>query len=269
MLNVIFIAVNYNNHVFTQKFVQSIVEQVPSRAEIKIIVVDNNSAEDDWRDLQSCIGAMTNVKLIRNAYNMGYFRALNVGIDNVGAEKGTAHIVICNNDLVFRKDFVQKLFTASFGNDTLVLAPNVIANDGYNQNPHCVKRISAFRKFCYRLYFTNYYLGNLLYWIAQKFKPDKRCNPNSESGQFIYMGIGACYVLTPNFFRFFFKLDDSVFLWGEEALLAGQIDSVSGKMWYEPELVVYHNENSTVGKMHSKEAYKITKASYKKYAKYL
>ena len=85
----------------------------------------------------------------------------------------------------------------------------------------------------------------------------------------IYMGIGALYILTPNFFKYFDKLSEEVFLYGEEAVLAGQVESVNGNIIYEPKLICYHNESSTTSKINSKEKYELIRKSYKIYKKYL
>jgi len=83
------------------------------------------------------------------------------------------------------------------------------------------------------------------------------------------MAIGAVYILSRNFFKYFNKLWDKVFLYGEEAILASQIESVNGKIIYEPTLKCYHNESSTTSKIIYKEKYMIIQKSYRIYRKYL
>ena len=83
------------------------------------------------------------------------------------------------------------------------------------------------------------------------------------------MGIGALYVLTPNFFNHFDKLWEDVFLYGEEAILTGQVNSVNGKIWYEPSLKCNHDESASTSKIGTKKKYKIIQNSYKIYKKYL
>ena len=95
---------------------------------------------------------------------------------------------------------------------------------------------------------------------------------NSDRKMFIRQGNGACFILTNNFFKFYGKLDDRVFLWGEEYLLANQLLSAGGKMLYEPSIIVYHQttlENTLFRGLNSKAQYKISQASYKIYSKHL
>jgi GT2 family glycosyltransferase len=85
----------------------------------------------------------------------------------------------------------------------------------------------------------------------------------------IKRGIGACYVLTPRFFDHHKKLDDRVFLWGEEALLSNQVESVGGCTLYDPEIKITHCESASVRFIEKRARYEIVKASYKIYKKFL
>lgn len=271
----VFITVNYNNLHHTLKYLASISNLKSKSPETHIIVVDNNSNPTELAELDKA--AADNIHIIRNSENLGYFRALNVGIGYatesiVDMRAGGGHrIIVSNNDVEFEKDFAVTLDGVEYTGDTLVIAPNVVSADGYNENPHCITRLSRLRKLGYRVYVSNYYLGKSIYWFAQKVKGLKGPRKNSEAAtpRFIYMGIGACYILTGHFFRHFQELDDRVFLWGEEALLAGQIASVGGRIWYEPTLVVHHNQSSTVSRIPSRKAYDIWRESFKIYSKYL
>lgn len=83
------------------------------------------------------------------------------------------------------------------------------------------------------------------------------------------MGIGSLYILTENFFQHYKKLSEEVFLYGEEAILAGQLAAKNGKTLYDPSLVCYHNESTTTSRINSKRIYYFMQESYKKYRKYL
>lgn len=269
MEKVFFIAVNFNNSKCTIKYIESVQKIISGATKVEIIIVDNNSEIRDVLNIENSIKVLKNIKLIKNKKNIGYFRALNVGICDV-IDKRNALFVVSNNDLTFKEDFILELKKIKYDNDTLILAPNIITRDGYYQNPHYINKMSKLRKLGFRLYFTNYYIGFFLLWLKQKLKKFKPQFQNKEHAkqQFIHMGVGACYILTENFINFFSKLDERVFLWGEESLLAGQLDSVGGKTLYTPSLVLYHDESASVDKIPSKLAYKIGQQSYKIYSKY-
>ncbi|EER0149012.1 glycosyltransferase family 2 protein, partial [Escherichia coli] len=72
-----------------------------------------------------------------------------------------------------------------------------------------------------------------------------------------------------SFFKYFDELDNKVFLYGEEAYLAGQLMEVNGKIFYEPDAIVHHEESATLAKVASKTKYGYMKSSYYDYKKYL
>lgn len=269
MHNYNFIAVNFNNSSFTVEFINSIKRLGLNKQNYKIIIVDNSSEKNDFSRLETACND-SSIKLIRNDSNIGYFKALNIGLAHVKIEK-SSFCIIANNDLTFDNKFIENLEGLSFDDDVLAIAPNVITPNGIHQNPHCAGRVSKVRKAIYRVYFINYYIAKAMYKLALVTGTvnTKKDNRDWKKEQFIYMGIGACYILTHNFFKYYSKLDDRVFLWGEEALLANQLVSVNGKMLYTPKIIVFHNENTSVKRIPSYKAYKIMQESYKIYSEYL
>jgi GT2 family glycosyltransferase len=273
MREIHFISVNFNNADYTGKYIESIARLNPSSFRVWVTIVDNASDPDDYEKLQGACRGRDNVRLLKNPENLGYFRALNVGIGTVDRRTRVTEkplFVVGNNDLVFRDDFLSELEKIRYDDDTLVLAPNVVTSDGYHQNPHCRTRLSFVRKMGLKIYFRNYYFGCAIYWLRKKIFPYRADNPEEYlTAQFIYMGIGACYVLTENFFRHHDRLDDRVFLYGEEALLANQVHSCGGKILYIPDTVVFHAESVTLVSHQSRKNYEISRRSYKVYAPYL
>lgn len=267
-----FIAVNYNGYEYSKQYIESIQKlELTENSEVKIIIVDNKSNKDELNILESYCEKLSNVYLIKNHINLGYFGGLNEGIKKVVPTKNTI-VIIGNNDLTFEKDFLLNLKLTEYDEDVLVLAPNIITRDGVHQNPHIVKSYSRLNKIKNKIYYSSYYIGKSFHFIYNNIKkifvsdlPVKEHNHK----MYIRTGIGACYILTKNFFNHFEKLDDSVFMWGEEAVFANQIESVNGKMLYDNTLIVKHYESASVKKIQSKERYKINQKSYKIYKKYL
>lgn len=266
-----FITVNYNDWLATLRLVESIkCLNKNSGDQIELVVVDNRSDENDYRQLNDNVAAYPWVKLIRNDANVGYFSALNVGLQ--ATDRPGRIAIVGNNDLRYDKNFIIELSKIKYDPDTYVIAPNIINRNGIHQNPHCMNRIPRWRIVGYDLYYSNYNLGVMLLSLFRMFKcfNKPRDNPYAGKPHYIYMGIGACYVLTRNYFSHFKSLDGRVFLWGEEALLAAQIESAGGRTLYHPGPVVYHDENESVSKkIMSREYYRITRESYRIYRRYL
>ncbi|WP_291569598.1 glycosyltransferase [Clostridium sp. UBA4548] len=267
-MKIYFVTVNYNNSKVTEEYIKNI-NELKASEEVHIVVVDNNSVVEDYKNLENVCKEYSNVKLIRNEKNIGYFAGLNTGLTYVNEmTKENKQVVIGNNDLIFDKDFIEVIENYKLDSDILALAPNVVTSDGIFQNPHVISRVSKIRKLFFSIYYSNYYLGTLMMKSYKMFKKETKQTEVTEEMD-IYMGIGAIYVLTNNFFKHYKLLDASVFLWGEEALLGNQIKQVKGRMRYLPNLKVKHLESLTTKKIPNKIKYNQAKKSYPIYKDYL
>jgi GT2 family glycosyltransferase len=266
-MEIAFICVNYNNSKITLEYILNVIK-IKQNHRVKIIVVDNASDIKDVNQLETDIENLkTNaVLLLKSEHNLGYFKGLNLGIKCALDNGYNQFQVIGNNDLEFYNDFLDVLERIEIKDYELILAPDVITIEGIHENPHVINKMSFLRKLKSEIYFSNYYLAKL---ITRFYSSERKPKSFDSERKHIYMGIGALYVLTPNFFLNFDKLWDDVFLYGEEAILAGQICSVAGKIVYEPMLKCNHNESATTSKMETKYKYKIIQSSYKIYKKYL
>lgn len=271
-----FICVNYNGAEFCRSLCLSLeLLAIPCKSIVRLIIVDNNSSESDKELLNEINSEKIDVKLIMLKENVGYFPGMNHGIA-YARESENDIVIIGNNDLKYRDDFISCLDSLEISNDTMVICPDVVTIDGVHQNPLSTKKMSRLGLLKEDIYYSNYYISRLMRITAQTIRSimfRKKCyNKDIDyigNAMNIERGIGACYYLTNNFFRHFNKLDDRVFMWGEEALLSNQISSVHGLIRYEPSLVVEHFESGTVKKMLTRERYEIIRKSYKIYRGYL
>jgi GT2 family glycosyltransferase len=160
----------------------------------------------------------------------------------------------------------------------LVIAPNIVTLEGRRQNPHVIANVPILELIKARIYFSNYYvaqasslINGALRWLRRKIRSGSiNLRPAPEPGRMkIKRGIGACYVLTPYFFHHHQRLDDRVFLWGEEALLSHQVESVGGTTLYDPFIKITHCESASVRFIDKRERYEIVRTSYKIYRPHL
>lgn len=262
-----FVCVNYNNSKITLEYISNVLE-IKKDFDVKIIVVDNASEKNDIDSLSSYIEDLKNenVILLKSESNLGYFKGLNLGIKWALTNGYNEYQVVGNNDLEFFSDFLNNLEHLEVKKNELILSPDIITIEGIHENPHVIHKMSFLRKLKYDIYFFNYYLAKL---ITKFYSAERKPKAFDPERRYIHMGNGALYVLTPGFFLYFDKLWDDVFLYGEEAILAGQVISVDGKIVYEPLLKCNHHESATTSRMESKYKYKVIQSSYKIYKKYL
>lgn len=267
-----FVLTNYNNSFFTRLAVQSINRfSDPDRA--MVVVVDNASSESEFALLESVKLEYPKTVVLANKKNLGYFAGLNCGIDYIrDREPNIGALVVGNNDLIFPTKFLE-LVDACY--DTLqkfpVLCPDIITLDGTHQNPHVISKISPFREFIWDIYYSNFQLSRAILRLVKIFgyQVTRKDSTNYKVAGSIAQGYGACYVLSPLFFSLFEGLWSPSFLMGEEFFLRLQIQSIGYKCYYEPRIVVEHQDHATCDRLPSKVLWRYARESHKVYRKFV
>jgi GT2 family glycosyltransferase len=233
-----------------------------------IVVIDNSEDPDEFSKLAEIVAGNSRLKLIA-VKNEGYFSALNKGLSEV-RDKAASIVVVCNNDILFDSTFFRMLRQAEYPTGALVVAPSVLTIAGRPQNPHHIRRIGFFRRLAFDIYFTHYYLACVLTYISRtmrslveaRFSRIKNRNLRDEIAREIEQGVGAIYILRPQFFEKFDSLYYEWFLYGEEACLAWQLRTVNSRIWFDPALKVVHAESQTLGRLPARKTYGFARASY-------
>ncbi len=266
-----YVCTNYNNTKFTRDAVRTLLANQGHT--IRIVIVDNDSAEASVQELRAIEQEFPGVKVIYNPENVGYFPGLNVGIAWLREHHPSVDtMVVGNNDLTFASGFVDSVVaqSARFAQYP-VLSPDVITLDGVHQNPHVIRKISKIRELMYDLYFANYHLGQVIKYLARRFNAvsDRSDELSWEIGQPIYQGHGSVYLLGPKFFANFQLLWAPTFLMGEEFFLSKQLSDKGMQVYYEPGIQVTHIMNASIGQQPSRKIWEISRESHRMYRKYV
>jgi len=267
-----FVFTNFNNTNLTINAIESIAA-FNGEFDLKVVVVDNCSDPDDLLPLKLINNDFKFLHLIENTENIGYFRGLNVGLNYLESSGFDSDLVVVgNNDLEFPVDFIDKIqLNLSNLINYPVVCPDIITLDGVHQNPHVISQISKFRILLWDMYYSNYILSLVIRFFAfhtAKFTA-RRDYKHHESAQLISEGYGACYLLTPLFFRDFKRLWSPTFLMGEEFFLKKQIETKGYRMYYEPSIKVSHHDHATLNKVPSRKLWEISKKAHRVYKQIL
>ena len=266
-----FIFTNFNNTEFTENAVSSILDS--DAPESPIIIVDNASLPEHKRSLEQLQIRCSTVSIIYNEVNVGYFEGLNVGIEFARKSfQDVQYWFIGNNDLIFSSEIKTSLTKCQRSLDRYpVISPDIITMDGQHQNPHVINGISRFREFMYDLYHLDYKLALFIKKVAQVTKgvTDRKDELKHDVPQEIYQGYGACYVLTPLFFKNFNNLWSPTFLMYEEFFLSKQLEEKGFKVFYEPEIKVQHYWHATTNQLPKKKYWELSRDAHKEYRKYI
>ena len=268
-----FVFTNYNNSALSLQALHSIFNNC-ANFECYVVIVDNNSTEEEKLILKDAPSISSNISVIFNEDNIGYFPGLNVCINALRFDHNAALscIVIGNNDLVFPGDFFQHLHAELFSiSKYSVISPDLVTLDGIHQNPHVITNISRFREIVWDIYFINYIFSKIILKSARLLASISARKDHLHHRQpgFIHQGYGACYILTHSFFEHFDSLWCPGFLMGEEFYLAKQLDVIGQKTYYNPRLLVLHHDHATVSKISNKLLWDYSKEAHKIYRRYV
>lgn len=241
--------------------------------DLRIYVVDNASRPAELEQLQNLERSNSCVRIIANKVNVGYFAGLNLGIGAARMDDQQANwMVVGNNDLEFPADFCDRVVRhqAEYSQHS-VISPDIVTLDGEHQNPHVISDISTIREIFYDLYYTNYWLGMLIYKAAKILPRATRRGDedNWQIAQPIYQGHGSCYLLTPRFFSQFEALWAPTFMMSEEVFLSLQLKKVGEQVFYSPEICVTHHWHGSLQDLPSRSRWNMARDAHHKYRKYV
>jgi GT2 family glycosyltransferase len=270
-MDIAYICTNYNNSAFTVAAVKSLRQAHGHR--VRVVVVDNASRPEEVDTLRRLSAEDSDVELIANPENVGYFRGLNAGIKASRTwYPDIGWMVVGNNDLEFPADFCDSLEChAGELQAHSVISPDVVTLDGEHQNPHVISSISSVREIFYDLYYTNYHLGRLIYKMAKMFPrlSERSDEEQWQTAQPIYQGHGSCYVLGPRFFAQFQELWAPTFMMSEEFFLSKQLKDVGEQVWYDPRIRVVHRWHGSLEQLPSRKRWEMAREAHREYRKYV
>jgi GT2 family glycosyltransferase len=270
MNRIVIVVVEYNGYADVVRLLES-ADRLHGKQELNVIVVSNTVSEESRILLNNLKSKYSYASFYHNPANSGYLGGINYGIGHA-LESSPEWIVCCNADIVFiDPNFIRNLSEVDVPSDVMALAPMILTRNGHNQNPFWENRFTKIRWLFYRVYYCNYFiyvlisLCNALRHRLKGGRGVRIVSPLYEKAKTIYAPHGACFILNRKYFKFYPFMDEAVFLWTEELVLAETIRNVKGSVWYAPELKVLHNDSGIAMRSFgsfSKKSYRAGKKAY-------
>ncbi len=124
------VIVNYNSGGYLSKCLKSL---STSTAPLEIVVVDNNSSDRSLVDSEGIIGAPNILKLVRNDENLGFSRAVNIGMGNLD----NRFVMILNPDCTVFPSTMIKLQKVLVSNKQAAIAGAMVYNPEGSEQRGC------------------------------------------------------------------------------------------------------------------------------------
>lgn len=204
------VVLNYNNYNETIHCVRSIVSQ--EGIELKIVVVENGSANESYEKLVEEFSTQKSVHIIRKDINVGYAKGNNIGIKFL-RDAGYDFIVVCNSDVIFSTRRILKTMVDSNDYSIGTMIPIIRNLDG------SIEMRAQYRKSLFGLRILKELIK-----MQRIFKANNNINNIGNSMEVLQGGIqksyfvitGSIFALTPTFFEHYNALFSETFLYAEE-----------------------------------------------------
>jgi len=265
-----FVVLHYRNILDTIACIQSILK-IDYSPGYHIVLVDNASPDDSLGLLRVEFGNNPKVTIIPSTENGGYSKGNNTGIRallSMGIEK----IIIATNDTEIISQNLLHEFNLLNTSKVGAMGPCIITREGVLQNPPY--SAPTF------LYILNLYLYELMIivrgWIY-KMSPASQAsraiavtkqklkfiNPSNEmSASSVYMLHGSFIFLTQNYINKIGLLDEALFMYGEEDLIAWNCEKYQLERIFLPQVRILHKDalSTKVSFQEKKDAFVINQA---------
>lgn len=258
-----FIILHYNSYEATKVCVDSILG-LDKQECVKVIVIDNSSANDSYKKLCETYSG-TKVELLQTEYNCGFSAANNIAYEYCKKKYDCDFVIFANNDLEFiQKDFVKRIYEEYQNSKFAVLGPDI-----YNpiidthQSPISyemqrsksqVKKTIIFNRLALTFF-------DLYYMFFGKSRNDKPEIKDAGVYQENVIPLGACLVISKKLLKKkSVVFSPETFFYYEEYILADWCLKNNEKMVYQPAIKVKHYHGmatKTIGNAKQSELFRM------------
>lgn len=253
----------YNNEDEVVKFANHL--SIQAFSEKIFLVVSCNSINDKEKLLKGLGNIGLDYSVLYPQKNLGYLHGCLYGLQHSINLEDFKWVMISNTDIEFQSNlFIYDLLNENTPKDIWCIAPQIILPNGRRQNPFLISRPSSKRMIAWKKIQGNQ-VGLRLYTKLSHVKRKLVANREGNSdfkNSIIYAAHGSCFILKPECVVLLSQINDKIFMYGEELLIAELIRKNKKKIYYIHDLVVYHNENSTTRLIDYKRKSMYYKQSY-------
>ena len=219
------IILNYNTNQDCYKCIDYLQKQ--NWDNLDIYLVDNNSTSDMKEDLKSYSLEHPEIKLVLHDENKGFSAGNNVGL-RAAVGNGAKWCLIINPDVELRDAnwISQMMASISLYPDAAVVGSNVLLPSGERQNP------SRELRYWEELFWFSYIIRSKLFGFKGYLTEDKQGYCERLSG--------CCFLIKADFLKEIDFLDEHVFMYCEEPILAKQVRLHGYQELYVNQVTAFH-----------------------------
>ena len=201
----------------------------------KIIIVDNNSRIDEKEKIRLLVN--DKIELIENEFNKGFSYAINIGAKRC-KELGINNLIVSNCDVIIKsEEDLKKLFKYLNNDDIGVVGPVIEEFNTLNRgwkNPSPILDILMNIVLIHRKIRKKYIFYNDNYY--------------NDKISYVEVVSGCLFLITVDTLEKINYLDENVFLYYEENILAKKIKNIGKKIIIVNDVHIIHNHSVSIDK---------------------
>ncbi len=234
------IILNYNTAFDSISCIKSIQEK--TSINYKIYVVDNGSTEPHRSELKEFC-CQNQIRYIQNISNLGFSAGNNVGI-RIAIEDGAEHICLINSDVILEND-VLKILLKDLEEDSGIgiVAPSILLPTHSGEGQFARNKITWWNYVTEKSFLK--YIPALENRYPRYQIKDKQFEKKYKFKGMVY---GCCYLVKSKILQKINYLDEDVFLFGEEDILAYKLEGENLYTQINPNAIIFHNHHNTLKK---------------------
>ena len=225
-MEVSIITINYNSSVYTLKLLSSILKKVSDKIEYEIIIIDNASEKNDYKNLIDKSPKDSRIKIVRSDINTGFSGGNMQGYK----ESSGKYLLFMNNDCECLNDILSPLLKFIKTRTSLgLLTALVFGEDGKSSGTH--KLFPCLTKSIFGTKFSR--LCNKERFISPKVLIDRPTKVEIVTGAFMFFD--------KNVFEDIGGFDTNFFLYCEEEDICKRVWDKGKDVYMIPEARVLHH----------------------------
>ncbi len=218
------ITINYNSAEHTIEMVHSL--RQAQWDDLMIVVVDNNSRQEDYCDLET---AQLDAVLLRSEENLGFSGGNNIGL-RYAAEQDAQYVMLLNNDTVVRPDALQRLYYCLQEGLADAVCPKICSYYDRGEIGYAGGAL------------VDYKGAVDIYGIGC------RDDGSFDSRREVTFASGCCVVMHMDTWKQLGFMEEKYFLYFEDTALSAKLQRLGKRVLYEPAAVIYHKESVSTQK---------------------
>lgn len=242
------VILEYNNPKMTLETLKSLYKvKLPSNLKHQVILIDNSPVPDGT--LKKTLKEFKNLKYIVTHKNTGFAAGNNIGI-KLGLKQKHDYFLLLNNDVKVHPNFLVELFNTQAD----LAVPKIYFAKGYEYHKDKYKQSQLGK--------VIWYAGGEFDWnniYSKHFGMDEVDTGQFNQSKSVELANFCCILIKKSVFDLIGLLDESYFLYWEDADFSVKAKKAGFDLIYQPKAKIWHKSSGSSGSGSSLHDYYLTR----------